>query len=114
MAFIATEKMDQEVKAKWVEALRSGKYAQSFNLLQDGHGHCCLGVLCDLVDKDGWWVQDGGEIYTEIEHRTCRTFPHETVLSLSKLAPDAAAELARQNDAGLDFAEVADWIEKYL
>src|SRR6478752_3030143 len=34
---------------KWQEALLSGKYKQTRNVLNDGNGYCCLGVLCDIV-----------------------------------------------------------------
>ena len=41
--------MNQEIKAKWIAALRSGKYKQGEGCLNDGHGgFCCLGVLCDV------------------------------------------------------------------
>lgn len=46
--------MDQDVKAKWVKALRSGEYKQARGMMRvDGdtegeYGYCCLGVLCDL------------------------------------------------------------------
>lgn len=41
--------MNKEIKAKWIEALRSGKYIQVRNALRDRHGFCCLGVLCDIL-----------------------------------------------------------------
>ena len=51
------EKMDAEIKAQWVAALRSGDYRQAKgNLRVDtstGVGYCCLGVLCDLAEKAG-------------------------------------------------------------
>ena len=38
--------MDTKLKAKWVKALRSGKYKQGRGMLLDGKGRmCCLGVL---------------------------------------------------------------------
>lgn len=46
--------MKQDIKNKWVKALRSGKYKQGTGYLikssNDGNQcqHCCLGVLCDL------------------------------------------------------------------
>ena len=51
--------MNKEIKDKWVTALRSGKYKQTTGALRrvtaDGEsGFCCLGVLCDVVDPDGW------------------------------------------------------------
>ena len=46
--------MNEEIKRRWVEALRSGEYQQTTETLHDVHGYCCLGVLCDLVDPSQW------------------------------------------------------------
>lgn len=46
--------MNPEWKAKWVTALRSGGYKQTLGFLRTSAGFCCLGVLCDLVDPNGW------------------------------------------------------------
>ena len=45
------------VRARWVEALRSGEFKQGFCQLATPTGHCCLGVLCEVVagDKPGSW-----------------------------------------------------------
>lgn len=50
--------MNPEIKAQWLEALRSGEYIQgSLRLKWKDHGgptqYCCLGVLCDLAEKAG-------------------------------------------------------------
>lgn len=51
--------MKQEVKDKWVAALRSGDYQQTHGKLAkqlsptSPMGHCCLGVLCELAIEDG-------------------------------------------------------------
>ena len=45
--------MDNAVKSKWLSALRSGEYEQEQGTLK-AEGHCCLGVLCDVVDSGGW------------------------------------------------------------
>ena len=50
--------MNQEIKAQWVQALRSGEYEQGKSALHiisgDGkHTYCCLGVLCELAVKAG-------------------------------------------------------------
>lgn len=42
------DKMNPEVKAMWLDALRSGEYEQTVSRLRDEKGYCCLGVLCDL------------------------------------------------------------------
>jgi hypothetical protein len=53
--------MDPEVKVKWLEALRSGKYKQCTGLLKDQNpenekdiSFCCLGVLADLAIENGY------------------------------------------------------------
>jgi hypothetical protein len=44
--------MNQEIKTKWINALRSGDYEQGQGALKNPDGqYCCLGVLCDLYDK---------------------------------------------------------------
>lgn len=45
--------MNQEIKAKWVAALRSGKYKQGKGCLKTADGTmCCLGVLSDLFIQE--------------------------------------------------------------
>lgn len=46
-------KLEPEFKAKWLEALRSGKFKQAKGTLreeppQGGIGYCCLGVACEI------------------------------------------------------------------
>ena len=56
--------MTPELKAKWVEALRSGRYAQgnrrmrTRSVLGVRDTYCCLGVLCDVAGKRWDWVAD--------------------------------------------------------
>jgi uncharacterized protein YeaC (DUF1315 family) len=45
-------KMNPEIKQKWVDALRSGKYDQGSEKLRSYQGYCCLGVLCDLYAQE--------------------------------------------------------------
>lgn len=47
--------MKADVKERWVAALRSGEFKQGTGRLRDEvGGHCCLGVLCQLVNPEGW------------------------------------------------------------
>lgn len=59
--------MKQEVKKKWIKALRSGEYKQTRERLKDNKGYCCLGVLCDLFVKENpkfsWVENKPGEFY---------------------------------------------------
>lgn len=46
--------MNKEIKAKWIEALRSGKYKQGKAALRtENNEYCCLGVLCELAVNEG-------------------------------------------------------------
>lgn len=52
--------MNENVKRRWVEALRSGKYEQGHGALRkrrygstDEYTYCCLGVLCELAADEG-------------------------------------------------------------
>ena len=36
----------------WISALQNGMYAQTKEHLRDEIGFCCLGVACDLYEKD--------------------------------------------------------------
>lgn len=62
-------KMKPEIKALWVEALTSNEYEQAHNTLRVSFGleaggvkpaFCCLGVACDLYQKNvgGRWDRD--------------------------------------------------------
>ena len=45
--------MDKKLKAKWVKALRSGKYTQCVGALFDkaSETYCCLGVLTKVARR---------------------------------------------------------------
>jgi hypothetical protein len=51
--------MKTEVKAKWVEALRSGEYKQGKDRLRCEDTYCCLGVLADLAVREGIGAWEG-------------------------------------------------------
>lgn len=64
--------MDKRIKAKWLRALRSGKYIQGDGALRRGSDggtyitHCCLGVLCDIHSKEtkkDWSIRGGPHAY---------------------------------------------------
>lgn len=53
-----TQRMNPEVKSKWVARLRSGEYAQGSGYLNQANGnggreYCCLGVLCEIAREEG-------------------------------------------------------------
>ena len=44
--------MKQEVMKLWIEALRSGEYIQGNMYLKRDNRYCCLGVLCEVMQKE--------------------------------------------------------------
>lgn len=52
MMMTSLNKMNPQVKEKWIDALRSGKYEQGSEKLRTVNGYCCLGVLCDLYSQE--------------------------------------------------------------
>ncbi len=126
--------MQKELKTKWIEALRSGEYHQATGLLRsentvDGSpmGYCCLGVLCDVVDSDGWtperdeWetaegdVEEGGLLYFHKLGAESNGEGDTLLLTAwaeeQGLDPDLISELTSLNDGGNDFTFIADVIE---
>lgn len=105
--------MNAELKAKWIEALRGGKYEQGQSFLRYEGKFCCLGVLCDIVDPDGWDT-NGSHI------GGANSFPDRTVLRICNVSEDSGEKehplwpLAYMNDSGKSFAEIADFIEANL
>jgi len=108
--------MNPEVKQKWVNALRSGKYKQAQYNLKSGYGYCCLGVLTDLYIKENdlkWTYDDAYDTYdfNEFEGSLCNT-----VIKWSDF-PDGATEddlIAMNDSKQKTFSEIADYIEENL
>lgn len=99
--------MDAAIKAKWVEALRSGVYSQCAGELRQGGAYCCLGVLCNIVgmSNDDW------ESWRHVVNPPPIT---EQGLHGAGTYPSPANKLAQMNDKGASFAEIADYIEANL
>ena len=99
------------MKTEWLEALRSGKYAQVQETLKgitDGgeEGYCCLGVFCSVVlevEPEVCVVDEGGFIFEG---------PEETYSELVGLFDGLGEEWIRLNDYGETFEYIADRIEK--
>jgi hypothetical protein len=117
--------MRTEIKNKWVSALRSGEYKQTFDTLRDNYGFCCLGVLCDLYI-------DQSEDFTE-EQRSYWNNAHEFLVAKDPNYDNEVAvlpasvmnwagmktsdgtigldSLASLNDQGMEFDQIADVID---
>ena len=109
--------MDQKLKAKWVKALRSGRYRQGRLKLYRNGAYCCLGVLCKIQGAkicDGVLVMNGADVrfgdYTELAYPKF----------VGGLRRPTQERLADMNDGFVrgqpasDFRAIADYIEKRL
>lgn len=111
----STDRMDPQLKAQWLEALRSGKYVQTTGQLHNAKGFCCLGVLCNVVDPNAW--DDGDEwVYGEGENTTRDMVELPAGFKMrAKLSGSFEHKLVQMNDEqGMSFAEIADFIERNL
>ena len=129
--------MNSEVKAKWLEALRSGEYKQARYMLKScNDAFCCLGVLCDIyIDEvEGCWVSDEGdhtEGYSMINfnklERAKTDLPPSVIewANLEEANPQVFVghctscdarfnTLTELNDSGKDFEFIADLIDHHL
>jgi hypothetical protein len=135
-----TRKLDPKIKAAWLEALRSGKYAQGTQYLhRDGH-FCCLGVLCDLYVKEHpktarWQQYDGMShdlVLNDPRDADASSLPpltvHAWARGISREEADREQDLSvrlpnynhdvplfRLNDSyGMSFEQIAKYIEEQL
>lgn len=123
------EKMDQEIKREWVEALRSGRYQQGRNVLRSGWDadaqFCCLGVLADLYAKSHgvpWAPPEEGTSAWTLPDGSVALLGHDVTewarLNDSPSVDDPAGgtmALSALNDLGKhSFAQIADLIEEQL
>lgn len=109
--------MDQEVKAKWLEALESGKYKPTRNALRREDGpvsfkYCCLGVLGDVVDPNGWTNSYIGCW----SHRGRVNYLADDFAESFGLTQDEQDQLAKLNDEAhpADFQNVIPYIRDHL
>lgn len=131
-----TTKMNPEVKAEWLAALRSGDYEQGAGFLRtDDNKYCCLGVLCAIAETYG--VIDTPELlektsisytyifdYHGIDTAENSVLP-DPVRKWAELSSDVGMlpitdedgdklSLAFLNDNGTSFEEIANLIEEHL
>lgn len=109
--------MHAELKAKWLEALRSGKYDQTTGQLRDGNCFCCLGVLCDVFNPNGWEGVTGTREWSygegPDEQHEVGVLPHDFKVTYG-IGGDVESRLIEMNDDGQTFSQIANYIEAKL
>lgn len=117
-------KLKEDVKIAWIDALLSGDYPQTKYLLHTPDGYCCLGVLCDLAVQAGVigrpkyreFSEPSGSYYRYGDAELGADYPPRAVMEWAAEEPwdRYARELARMNDFGKSFAEIAEFIRGNL
>jgi hypothetical protein len=109
----------EQIVEEWIKALQIGDYNQGKGLLRSDNGFCCLGVLCDVVQKHGigrWKKVKRLDCYEFIiEGENYFSFLPEKVAQLVGLASRVgvydSSSLAADNDIKrLSFEEIAEII----
>jgi hypothetical protein len=100
--------MDKDLKDKWVEALRSGKYKQGREVLRNGDNEfCCLGVLADVNGQQ--WSETPEEYGRGTRYRLI----YGGSVAIYSVAGMNWGPYASLNDTEkMTFDEIADWIEE--
>ena len=101
----------------WLAALRSGSYAQGTGYLKKDDRFCCLGVACEIFPKPQdlkiRLLDDGvirfGSTTTKAPDYVIEALQLHSELGGGRLIADQ--NLAKLNDEGKTFAELADLIE---
>ena len=84
-------KMNPQVKEKWIDALRSGKYEQGSEKLRSVTGYCCLGVLCDLYSQEN---NQEWEFHGAFEEQNTQPTDYWYFDGESEFLPDSVREWA--------------------
>jgi hypothetical protein len=114
------EKLPEDFKKRWVEALRSGEFKQGQGYLEYEGKFCCLGVLCKITGTPTTKTIDYGEgdveVDTEYIPTTVKNIPE--FMTDYKPVPKTLADM-NDGDKAKDikphsFLEIADWIEANL
>jgi hypothetical protein len=109
-----------------VKALRSGEYEQGKGVLvNDEDQFCCLGVACNISKQDLEWVKRPwgtwyiGEECTILPKSIQKEFGFYSVMGKRsdykslEIGYKKYSSLARANDGGCTFEQIADYIEKH-
>jgi len=104
--------MDKHIKKAWLRLLRGNDYIQMSGMLRDGpRKRCCLGVLCDIADKDNVGEWDYNSFRARADGLLSAVMPPDAVLKWAGLTLSAARRLAAYNDEGHSFKDIAQIID---
>lgn len=114
--------MQAAIRKKWLAALRGEDgtyYKQAKHQLRENASlslvptrHCCLGVLCDIFDPEGW---RGCTTVYEYDYSTSTHYPPAGLRTKLNLSYSDCCTLTELNDEkNYSFKKIADWIEQNI
>lgn len=108
--------MNPEIKQRWLEALRGGRYTQGRGQLRnENQCFCCLGVLCDISGLGRWDPDNSYVMPGDPAGSSGLSYPPLSLQAEIGLPIQARNVLAAMNDSqARSFAAIADWIEEAL
>lgn len=117
--------MNSELKAKWIEALRSGAFWQGRQHLRQSnddeagsYSYCCLGVL-GVVCKASFDADvEDEKLQAKMKlpsgaYSTNETLTTQILHELGMSSSVGSRLITLNDDKRLSFSEIADWIEKH-
>jgi len=123
--------MNAIIKKQWIAALTSGEYQQGKSQLRyKDDNYCCLGVLCELYNKEhnttfiqhdeygGYSIKSSDGYEATILPNFIKDWANKDNVNLELTAvghiESIDNSLAGLNDGGKSFSEIADIIEKHF
>ncbi len=100
----------------WVDALRSGEYQQARSALKTDEGYCCLGVACEVYQKEVGDLEVVEGYPAHLYDNRSGVLPEKVVTWLNVAGDNPT--LGRENATALndfrrwDFNKIADAIEQ--
>lgn len=125
-----TNEQDRAAAQRWIDALRSGSYAQTCGALRRRRiagtdAFCCLGVLADVELEGRWLTEDEGfrsggvfrwadKGVNLIGTLAVQTSQAGAVMAVPWLSADVMQRVAAMNDRGASFDAIATFLEETL
>lgn len=107
--------LNKYVKKKWVDALRSDKYTQTFQVMKAQKNgsdcFCALGVLCDIMDPDKWNKDEYGMNYWGEDPSV---LIQKEILNSIGLTRDDMRNVWALNDSSENYGPVVKFVRDYL
>jgi len=120
--------MKEDIKQEWIQALNSGEYDQTTQVLHDKAGFCCLGVLTDLYAKKKdveWKYSSKTQCFSLANNTSVAVLPypisewsglHSPIGNLEEVKDrdHKPQSLSTLNDEGFTFSQISDLIKAFL